>query len=216
LTSAHVLSVNVGRIVAADWAGRLRRTAIDKVRVAGRLDVDEAGVEGDEQADTRYHGGRDKAVYVFAREDLDGWEHVLGRRLHNGQFGENLTTCGIDVNQALIGERWRIGSALLEVCSVRLPCRVFAAWLAERGWVRRFTEEGRPGPYLRVLEPGRVGSGDPVEVVHRPDHGLTVTTVFRALTTRPDLLPPLLQVPTLEHDLVRRAGTLLAAQPTVG
>jgi MOSC domain-containing protein YiiM len=214
--SPRVLSVNVGRIVDAAWAGRLRRTAIDKVRVAARVHVGELGVAGDEQADTRYHGGVDKAVYAFAREDLDRWERVLGRRLHNGQFGENLTTHGIDVNGARIGERWRVGDALLEVCSVRIPCRVFAAWLAERGWVRRFTDEGRPGPYLRVLEPGTVAAGDPIEVEHRPAHEVTVTTVFRALTTRPDLLPALLDVPVLEDDLVERAGRLLAAQPTLG
>jgi MOSC domain-containing protein YiiM len=207
--SAHVLSVNVGRIVEGDWAGRLRRTAIDKVRVAGRLDVDASGVEGDEQADTTYHGGPDKAVYAFAREDLDRWEDALGRRLHNGQFGENLTTGGIDVNAALVGERWRVGTVLLEVSSVRIPCRVFAAWLQETGWVRRFTDEARPGPYLRVLRPGRVGAGDEIEVVHRPARGVSVATVFRALTARPDLLPLLLDAPALEQDLVRRARRLL-------
>ncbi|MDQ4084328.1 MAG: MOSC domain-containing protein [Actinomycetota bacterium] len=183
----------------------MRRTAIDKVRVSARVPVGELGLEGDERADTRYHGGPDKAVYAFAREDLDHWERALGRSLHNGQFGENLTTFGIDVNQARIGERWRVGGALLEVCSVRIPCRVFAAWLQETGWVWRFTEEGRPGPYLRVLEPGAVAAGDAVEVVHRPAHDVTVTTVFRALTTRSELLPSLLDLPGLEHDLVRRA-----------
>ena len=207
--SAHVLSVNVGRVIEADWAGRLRRTAIDKVRVAGRLDVDTGGVEGDAQADTKYHGGPDKAVYAFAREDLDRWEGLLDRRLHNGQFGENLTTGGIDVNAALVGEQWRVGTALLEVCSVRIPCRVFAAWLRETGWVRRFTDDARPGPYLRVLRPGRVGAGDEIEVVHRPTGGVPVASVFRALTTRPDLLPLLLDVPALEQDLVRRARRLL-------
>jgi MOSC domain-containing protein YiiM len=205
-TSARVLSVNTGRIVQAAWAGRLRRTAIDKVRVSARVDVGPTGLEGDEQADVEYHGGLDKAVYAFAREDLDRWQRVLDRSLHNGQFGENLTTSGIDVNEARIGERWRVGSALLEVCSVRIPCRVFAAWLQENGWVRRFTEEGRPGPYLRVLEPGDVAAGDPIEVVYRPDHDVTVTVAFRALTTRPDLLPLLLDLPALEDELAQWAG----------
>ncbi|MGH3354557.1 MAG: MOSC domain-containing protein [Nocardioidaceae bacterium] len=210
--SAHVVSVNVGRIVEAAWAGRLRRTAIDKCRVAARVTIGETGLEGDEQADIPDHGGRDKAVYAFAREDLDRWERVLGRSLHNGQFGENLTTRELDVNQALIGEHWRIGEALLEVCSVRIPCRVFASWLRENGWVRRFTEDARPGPYLRVLEPGGVAAGDPVEVVHRPAHDLTVTTAFQALTTRPELLPLLLDAPALERQLADRAR----GKPTLG
>jgi MOSC domain-containing protein YiiM len=213
---AYVHSVNHGTVFEAAWAGRLRRTAIDKRPVTQAVTVGELGVAGDEQADTKYHGGRDKAVYAFAREDLDRWEHVLGRSLHDGQFGENLTTAGIDVNDALVGERWRVGEALLEVCSVRIPCRVFASWLQEQGWVRRFTADARPGPYLRVVEPGLVAAGDPIGVEHRPTHELTVSTVFRAMTTRPDLLPLLLEVPALEDDLADQARRQLRAKPTLG
>ncbi len=214
--SAVLLSVNTGRTVEGAWAGRLRRTAIDKRPVRRRVPVGELGLAGDEQADTKYHGGPDKAVYAFAREDLDTWQAALQRPMRNGFFGENLTTAGLDVSGCLVGERWRVGSALLEVCSVRIPCRVFAAWLEEAGWVRRFTAEGRPGAYLRVLQPGEVAAGDPVEVVHRPAHEVTVAVVFRALTTRPDLLPRLLDVPALEEDVVHRARRRIAARPTVG
>jgi len=213
---AYVHSVNHGRVFEAAWAGRLRRTAIDKRPVTQAVAVGELGVAGDEQADTKYHGGRDKAVYAFAREDLDRWEQLLGRSLHDGQFGENLTTAGIDVNDALVGERWRVGEALLEVCSVRIPCRVFANWLEEQGWVRRFTADARPGPYLRVVEPGLVAAGDPIAVEHRPTQQLTVSTVFRAMTTRPDLLPLLLEVPDLEDDLADQARRRLRAEPTLG
>jgi MOSC domain-containing protein YiiM len=213
---AHVVSVSTGRTFEAEWAGRLRRTAIDKRPVAGPVQVGRTGLDGDEQADTKYHGGRDKAVYAFAREDLDGWEAVVGRPLRDGVFGENLTTRGIDVNASVIGERWRVGSALLEVCSVRIPCRVFAGWMDQPAWVRRCTEEARNGPYLRVLEPGVVRAGDEVDVVHRPEGSLSVSDVFRALTTRADLLPALLDLPGLEHDIVRRARRRLAAIPTAG
>jgi len=213
---AYVHSVNHGRVFEAAWAGRLRRTAIDKRPVTDAVAVGELGVAGDEQADVKYHGGPDKAVYAFAREDLDRWERVLGRSLHDGQFGENLTTSGIDVNDALVGERWRVGEALLEVCSVRIPCRVFANWLQEQGWVRRFTADARPGPYLRVVEPGLVAAGDPIAVEHRPTHELTISTVFRAMTTRPDLLPLLLEVPELEDDLADQARRQLRAKPTLG
>jgi len=108
------------------------------------------------------------------------------------------------------------GEALLEVCSVRIPCRVFANWLEEQGWVRRFTADARPGPYLRVVEPGLVAAGGPIAVEHRPTHQLTVSTVFRAMTTRPDLLPLLLEVPALEDDLADQARRRLRAEPTLG
>ncbi|MFD0888693.1 MOSC domain-containing protein, partial [Streptosporangium algeriense] len=149
-----------------------------------------SGVAGDVIGDLRDHGGDDQAVYAYAREDLDLWEPELGRELRNGVFGENLTTSGLDVNGALIGERWRIGADLvLEVTSARIPCRTFAGWLAEKGWVRRFTQAARPGAYLRVIEPGRIEAGDRIEVVLRPGHDVTVEVLFRALTTQAELLP---------------------------
>ena len=114
---------------------------------------------GDQVSDTKHHGGIDQAVYAFAREDLDAWGEILGQPIRDGQFGENLTTSGIDVNEALMGERWRIGTVLFEVADVRIPCNDFKNWMGEsdydtKAWVKRFTAEGRPGPYLRVLEEG--------------------------------------------------------------
>jgi MOSC domain-containing protein YiiM len=180
-----VRSVNVGRPKDASWAG-LGYTSMDKRAVPGPVKVRRNGLVGDVVSDTKWHGGPDQAVYVFAREDLDLWAARLGATLHDGQFAENLTTEGIDVNEALIGERWRIGSVLLEVCHVRTPCNDFKNWIGVLGhdnarWVKRFTAEARPGPYLRVLEEGVLQAGDEIEVVHRPDHGVTVTTLFRAL-----------------------------------
>ncbi|MFD2354622.1 MOSC domain-containing protein [Nonomuraea ferruginea] len=127
------------------------------------------GLAGDERADKPSHGSPGQAVYAYAREDYDWWERELGRELRDGRFGENLTTSGLDVNGALIGERWRIGSTLLEVAAPRVPCVVFRNWLDEPRWVKRFTEAARPGAYLRVLELGELGVGDEVEVLHRLD-----------------------------------------------
>lgn len=146
------------------------------------------------------------AVYAFAREDLDTWQTELGLELPDGWFGENLTTTGIDVNEALVGERWRVGGALLEVSKVRIPCHTFQVRMVEAGapptgWVRKFTRAARPGPYLRVLEEGPVAAGDPVEVVHRPGHGITVTQMFRALTGEPGLLPGLLAIEGLAESV---------------
>ncbi|WP_017558924.1 MOSC domain-containing protein [Nocardiopsis baichengensis] len=175
-----IASVNRGTVFRADWAGRMKRTAIDKRPAAGPVAVRRLGLDGDEQADREHHGGPDKAVYAYAREDLDHWQERLGRGLHDGVFGENLTTRGVDVTGAVIGERWRAGSALLEVTLPRTPCRVFQAWVDEPTWVKTFTEEGRFGVYLRVLSEGEVSAADPVEVVHRPVHGITAAAGLAA------------------------------------
>jgi MOSC domain-containing protein YiiM len=167
-------------------------------------------VDGDEIADLKHHGGHDQAVYAFAREDYAHWEAELGRPLAAGSFGENLTTVGLDVQGARIGERWLVGRALLEVTGVRIPCSVFAGFVDEPQWVRRFTEHGVPGAYLRVIEPGLVAAGDPVSVVEVPAHDLTVGYAFRAGTTRPDLLPSLAAEPRLGRALRTRVEKYLA------
>ncbi|KAB1146004.1 MOSC domain-containing protein [Streptomyces luteolifulvus] len=198
----RLLTVNVGRARAVPYTDQPEGlTGIDKrpadgpVRVAapGPKGVGASGLAGDAVCDTRHHGGDDQAVYAVAREDLDDWERALGRPLANGAFGENLTTEGLDVSGARIGERWRIGpEVVLEVTCGRIPCRTFQEHLGEKGWVKRFTLEGAPGAYLRVIEPGDVRAGDAVRIVHRPDHEVTVAVQFRAMTTERKLLPRLL------------------------
>lgn len=191
---ARIVSVNTGREQGAQWAGRLRRTAIDKRPVAGPVRVGKLGIGDDEQADTDSHGGHDQAVYVYAREDLDWWVERLGRDLRSGLFGENVTTAGLDVTGALIGEVWRLGSAVAQVASVRIPCVVFQNWMGEEHWVRRFAGAGRPGAYLRVLTEGVAGAGDPVEVVSRPPHSVTVGEAMRAYYGDVTLMRKLLRV----------------------
>ncbi len=187
---AHLEAVSVGTIRPAPY-GSLRRTAIDKRPVDEAVFVGPLGVAGDEIGDTRHHGGADQAVYVYAREDYVHWEAELGRGLPAGSFGENFTTVGLDVQGARLGDRWRVGACLFEVTGVRIPCATFAGFVDEPQWVRRFTEHGVPGAYLRVLEPGPVAAGDEIRVVETRPHDLTVGYAFRALTTDPDLLPAL-------------------------
>ncbi|MGP4044033.1 MOSC domain-containing protein [Streptomyces sp. 2A115] len=213
-----LLSVNVGRPRPNPWKG-LSATGIDKrpvdspvtVVAPGPKGTGTVGLVGDRVFDVNHHGGSDQAVYAYAREDLDGWEAELGRPLANGVFGENLTTAGLDVNGALIGERWRIGpDVVLEVSSARIPCATFQGWLERDGWIRQFTQAARPGAYLRVIEQGDIRAADPVEIVHRPDHDVTVGLVFRAMTREPELLPRLLVADALPEegkDLVRRRTT---------
>lgn len=189
-----MISVNTGLGRDAGWAGRLRRTAIDKRPAAGRVPVGTLGLAGDEQVDKENHGGPDQAVYVYAREDLDWWVERLGRELRNGQFGENVTTTGLEVTGALIGEVWRLGTALVQVAAVRIPCVVFQNWLGEEHWVKRFADGGRPGAMLRVLAAGAVAAGDPVEVVSRPPAGqVTVAEAMRAYYGDAALMRRLLQ-----------------------
>jgi MOSC domain-containing protein YiiM len=179
-----------GKLVAVcvmhDWRPNPDRdvpyTAIDKRPVAGPVRVHPRGLEGDDQGDRKFHGGRDQAVYAYTDEDAAGWAHELGRDVPPGSFGENLRTQGLDINGAEIGEQWRVGSGpdavLLEVTAARTPCGTFQHWMGEPHWIRRFTEHGSPGTYLRVLVEGSVRAGDPVMVEYRPGHGVTVAGTF--------------------------------------
>lgn len=221
---SNVLSVNVAELrdnpdVRPDAPPR--STGIDKIPVDHPVHVRApgpnkgglgSGLVGDNIGNRRLHGGDDQAVYVYAREDLDDWQHSLDRPLRNGVFGENLTTSGIDVSNSRIGERWRVGSdgPLLEVTAPRTPCRTFAAFLEIRGWIKTFTAAGKPGAYLRVLEPGTVAPGDPITVEHRPDHDVTIALVFRARMTDPALLPRLLDADALSAELKAYAAKKLS------
>ncbi len=196
---ASVLTVNTA---AAPISLGTRRSGIDKRPSAEPLTVRApgprqgglgSGVLGDSVCDRKHHGGDDQAVYAYGREDLDRWEGKLGRELTSGSFGENLTTSGVDVTACLIGERWSVGSdgLLLEVTSPRTPCQTFVKWLEIPGWIKTFTAAGLPGAYFRVVEPGTVRAGDGIEVISRPDHTVTIGTVFRALMGERALWPSL-------------------------
>ena len=174
-----------------------KRTGIDKRPVHGRVAVHELGLDGDIQVNKKHHGGEGQAVYAYAQEDADWWAVELDRELPPGRFGENLRTTGLDLTGAVLGERWRVGTALLEVTACRIPCANFERFWGVPQLVKRFTARGASGAYLRVLETGDVGAGDAVEVVSRPAHGVTVGLLFRATTTQRRRLPEI--APALEH-----------------
>ena len=213
----RLLSVNIGKPRPNPWKP-VAQTGIDKRPVSGPVMVTapgpkgsgDVGLAGDRVYDVRHHGGTDQAVYAYAREDLDKWAAELGRTLDNGVFGENLTTVGVAVNDALIGERWRIGDdVILEACCPRIPCGTFQGWMEREGWIKRFTMAGRAGAYLRVISPGLISAGDPVAIDYRPAHDVTVAVTFRALTTEPELLPRLLAADAMPEgikELARRRG----------
>ncbi len=208
-SSGRISSVNLGTPRSVRVKSGM--TSIDKRPARGPVhvtvpDQGRSGLEGDTICDTASHGGPGQAVYAFSREDLDWWQERLGRPLANGAFGENLTTAGIDVTSARLGERWRIGKdVILAVTGPRIPCATFAVWMNERGWLKAFTKRARPGAYLQVVSPGHVQAGDTLDVVARPDHGVDVGLCYRALTTERVLLPKLLEAGDhLEAELRQR------------
>jgi MOSC domain-containing protein YiiM len=220
---ASVLSVNVARArTNPDPRAQSKVTGIDKVAAPQAVMVRApgpmhggfgSGLVGDTIGNQRVHGGDDQAVYVYAREDLDAWEIQLERKLSNGMFGENLTTSGIDVTGARIGERWRIGAdgLVLEVSAPRTPCRTFAAFLNLNHWIKTFSHAEKPGAYLRVISPGLVRAGDAIAIDYRPDHDVTVALVFRARMTEPELLPRLLGADGLSAELQAYARRRVAS-----
>ena len=182
----QVVSTNVA-VRRPDPSGRHEFSGIDK-RPQDFIDLaapgphygDGSGVRGDIIGDAKHHGGNDKAVYAYSREELDYWQSELSRPLTSGGFGENLTTQGIDLSALLINQRVHIGTAVLEVSVPRQPCATFAGWLGERGWLKRWTARGDCGTYLRIISPGRIHPGDAIELDTPPSHGITMRMAFAA------------------------------------
>jgi MOSC domain-containing protein YiiM len=191
-TAGSVLSVNVAQMRRIQRQGELVWTGIWKHPVAGPVAVRGVNVEGDDQGDRSVHGGPDKAVYAYAREDIDWWQRELGRELPDGVFGENLTLRGIDPARALVGERWRIGSVLLEVSEPRFPCWKLGVRFGDPLMLKRFAQARRSGTYLRIVEEGTLAAGDRVEPVSRPAHDLTVADFVHAYLEDRSQLPRLL------------------------
>ncbi len=176
-----VLSLNITSVVLeGDWISSLGRTGIDKRSVSGAVRFENEEVSGDVIVDRKNHGGYEQAVYAYAREDSDWWESKIKATIENGRFGENLTTQGIDVNAAVIGERWRIGSVILEVSQPRIPCRTFAGFWQRRALIKEFMAAGKPGAYLRIINEGAISAGDSIELISKPEHSITIADLFAA------------------------------------
>ena len=200
-TPARLLTVNVGQPRPVTAGRHIVDTAIWKTPVNGPVQVRGVNIDGDSQADRSVHGGPDKAVYAYSIEDIRRWETELGRQLGNAPFGENLSTEGADVSSALVGQRWRIGTTLLEVAQPRLPCFKLGIRLGNPGFVRQFAQASRPGAYLRIIEEGVIEAGDEIAVTHQPDHDVTMRLVFDAILNDRTLIPHALQAPELPGQL---------------
>ena len=202
-SSAKVLSLNVVHAVIPDVGGSVGITSIDKRSVSDSRQVTTAGVAGDQRSDIPNHGMPEQAVYAYAREDYEWWEAELDKEIPAGKFGENLTTVGIDVTNAVIGQTWRIGSTLLQVTGPRIPCGTFARFMEEDKWVKRFTVEGMPGTYFQVLEAGEIAEGNEITIESTPEHGVTVSDVFQLVSgdRDPERIARVLSCPELPEEM---------------
>ena len=219
--AGELVAVNLAQVIDTPPPVRGRqdakpvKTGIDKRPATGPVAVRRLGLAGDTICDTAHHGGLDQAVYAYAEEDTDWWRAELAGRprveVRPGAFGENLTTRGVDISGAVIGERWRIGSTILQVSSPRIPCSTFAAFWGVDRLIDRFIKAGRPGAYLRVLAEGELSAGDPITVLDRPAHGLTILQTLRALTGDHSLAALLVAAPELPAGARRKAERWLAS-----
>lgn len=206
---SRVLSVNVGRAVQADWHGRTVRSSIWKSPVTGPVEARGVNLIGDAQADRKAHGGPDKSVYAYAAEDLDWWNGQLGLGLDPGSMGENLTTTGLDLSEAVVGDRWQVGSVQLQVTQPRIPCYKLGIRVGDDEFPQRFAEARRHGVYLRILTEGELQAGDEVHVVHRLAHGLRAVEVAHIFYDHHERAGELLCVPELAASWHRWARRIL-------
>jgi MOSC domain-containing protein YiiM len=184
--TGRLVSINVGFPRDVAWRGETVHTAIWKLPVQGRVAVRRLNVEGDGQGDLAGHGGEHRAVMVYQMDAYRYWEAYLGRNdFSAGQFGENFTVLGLPDNEVCIGDRYRIGSALLEVTQPRVTCYRVGIRMAEQAMPALLVSHHRPGFYCRVLEEGEVGAGDEItKMAAGPEH-ITVADID-ALLYLPD------------------------------
>lgn len=175
----QLLSVNVSLPKPVEHMGEIVWTGIFKEPAPGRVALRWLNLDGDGQADLAVHGGVDKAVYAYPVEHYDHWRRELGKALAWGQFGENFTVNGMLEDLVSIGDIYRIGTAAVQVTQPRTPCFKLGIRMGDRRFLKPFLASGRTGFYLRVLEEGEVGAGDPIELARADPAGLTVAQVLR-------------------------------------
>lgn len=184
MPAPRLRSVNISGLVAARQGDRDIQTGIFKKPVDTPVPVRTLGLEGDRQGDLKHHGGPHKAAYAYTAENIAHWRTELARPdLAPGSMGENLTTEGLDEADVCIGDRFAIGSCILEVSEPRLPCATLAMAMDDKTFPKRFLASGRVGFYLRVIHEGELRVGDDLRPVPRAETGprIPVAQVARLL-----------------------------------
>jgi MOSC domain-containing protein YiiM len=174
-----LLSVNVGRPRLVAYNGEPVSTGIYKEPVSGPVVLRTLNLDGDRQADLKVHGGPSKAVYAYPSEHYEFWKHELPEMaLPWSMFGENFTTAGLD-EQVNVGDRFRVGSAIIMVTEPRLPCYKLGIRFGRSDIIRRFLASGRTGFYFAVLQEGTVAAGDEIELIEQSKDGVTISDITR-------------------------------------
>lgn len=190
-----VISTNIGTSTQIVWNGKHTTTGIYKSPVNSPIFLDVEDVRGDTVVDRKYHGGVHKACYLFSADHYPYWKEKYPHLEWDwGMFGENLTLEGLDESQIRIGSTYQLGTALVQITQPREPCYKLGIRFGDQGILKQFIDHGLPGTYVRVVEPGKVTVGDPMELVEASKSPLTVQQFFH-----------LLYSPTKDRDLVRQA-----------
>jgi len=179
----RLISVNVGLPRVVTIKGEPVSTGIFKEPVAGRVMLRTLNLDGDRQADLSVHGGPSKAVYAYPSEHYDFWKRELpGLKLPWGMFGENFTSAGLFESELNIGDRFRVGSAVVMVTEPRMPCYKLGIKFGRSDIVKKFLASERTGFYFAVLQEGEVAAGDPIELIEQTDHSVRVSDITRLYT----------------------------------
>ena len=173
-----VVSLNVAVPRTVVWKGHEVRTGIFKEPIEGPVMMRRLNLDGDRQADLTVHGGSDKAVYAYPSEHYPVWKDELpGMVLPWGMFGENLTTEGLSEQEIHIGDKFRIGEAIVTVTQPRTPCYKLALKFQRDDMLKRMLTNGRSGFYFSVVEQGVVQAGDAIERIHEDPEGISVAEI---------------------------------------
>ncbi len=198
----HIQSISVSGLTRIEHQGHSKITGICKQPVNGPVKVSKQGMEGDQQADRKNHGGVDKAVYAYAVENYRFWEAELGRSLPFGQFGENLAVSGMTDDVIHIGDIFNFGAVEVQVTQPRVPCSKLGMRMEDAEFVGRFHFSGRVGFYLRVLKEGMINLGDNIIRLHADEGGLTIRDAMLALNKNPrqqEIINRALAIPALSQ-----------------
>ena len=212
-----IMAVSVSQPIEFEFNGRTMRSSIFKKPVNGPVALGKTNLSGDGQANLKVHGGAYKAVYAYSHDHYAWWGETLGRSdLSFGEFGENLTISGLDEDEIAIGDRLRVGTALMAVTGPRIPCAMLGVKFKDKMMLRKFTEAARPGFYLRVIETGVVEAGDRVDKIQAGEGGLNVRDMFNAYSrlrshAACDILEHALTLPDLDPDFIPRINKRLRA-----
>jgi len=175
-----VVALRAGGVRRQHWGAREVATAAVKHLLAGPVHLGVLGLPGDEQGDRRHHGGVDKALLAYAREDYAAW-WAEGRQIPEGGFSENLTVAGWPGARVHAGDVFAIGEALVQVTQPRRPCRTLSDRWGMPDLVAEVQRRGRAGYYLRVLREGWIGAGDAMDLVDRPGGSVSVAEIHRVM-----------------------------------